>query len=105
MLNYIEKGLVGKRKIWQKEFISGEIYWIRYADLIGKIVFESSGSTKFRDAEALVIKRKQSVKEGSSLRLLSGLPIIPLMSLYRNMRSGLRGRKALGNLKYTSSSN
>jgi|SRR3990167_4473754 len=42
----------------------GEVYWIRYADLIGKIVFESSGSTKFKDAEALVIKRKQSVKEG-----------------------------------------
>lgn len=42
----------------------GNVYWIRYADLIGKIVFESSGSTKFKDAEALVIKRKQSVKEG-----------------------------------------
>ncbi len=42
----------------------GNVYWIRYADLTGKIVFESSGSTKFKNAEALIIKRKQSIKEG-----------------------------------------
>ncbi len=42
----------------------GNVYWIRYADLTGKIVFESSGSTKFKDAEVLLIKRKQSIKEG-----------------------------------------
>lgn len=42
----------------------GNVYWIRYADLYGKIVFESSGSTKFKDAEAIHIKRKQAVKDG-----------------------------------------
>lgn len=42
----------------------GNIYWIRYTDLIGKKVFESSGSTKFRDAETLLIKRKNDIKEG-----------------------------------------
>ncbi len=42
----------------------GNVYWIRYADLMGKIVFESSGSDKFRVAEAVLIKRKQAVKEG-----------------------------------------
>jgi integrase len=42
----------------------GNIYWIRYAGLDGKIIYESSGSTKFRDAEALLIKRKQVIKEG-----------------------------------------
>lgn len=42
----------------------GNIYWIRYAGLDGKIVFESSHSAKFRDAEALFIKRKQAIKEG-----------------------------------------
>jgi len=42
----------------------GNIYWIRYAGLDGKIIYESSGSTKFRDAEALLIQRKQSIKEG-----------------------------------------
>ncbi len=42
----------------------GNVYWIRYADLTGKIVFESSGSTKFRDAEILLLKRKQTIREG-----------------------------------------
>jgi len=42
----------------------GSIYWIRYAGLDGKTVFESSGSTRFRDAEALLIQRRQAIKEG-----------------------------------------
>jgi len=42
----------------------GNIYWIRYAGLDGRTVYESSGSEKFRDAEALLIQRKQSIKEG-----------------------------------------
>lgn len=42
----------------------GNIWWIRYAGLDGKIVYESSGSTKFKDAEALLIKRKAEIKEG-----------------------------------------
>lgn len=42
----------------------GRIYWIRYAGLDGKIIYESSGSDKFKDAEALLIQRKQAIKEG-----------------------------------------
>ncbi|MFZ6017797.1 MAG: tyrosine-type recombinase/integrase [Nitrospirota bacterium] len=42
----------------------GNVYWIRYAGLDGRIVFESSGSDKFGDAEALLIQRKQAIKEG-----------------------------------------
>jgi len=42
----------------------GNIYWIRYAGLDGKVIFESSGSDKFKDAEALLIQRKQAIKEG-----------------------------------------
>ncbi|MFO0752980.1 MAG: hypothetical protein U0411_06610 [Thermodesulfovibrionales bacterium] len=42
----------------------GSIFWIRYAGLDGKIVFETSGSNKFKDAETLLIKRKNSIKEG-----------------------------------------
>jgi len=45
-------------------FKRGSIYWIRYAGLDGQIIRESTGSTSFRDAEALLIKRKQMVKEG-----------------------------------------
>jgi integrase len=39
-------------------------YWIRYAGLDGRIVRESAETDKFRAAEALLIKRKQEIKEG-----------------------------------------
>ncbi|MBF0541235.1 MAG: site-specific integrase [Nitrospirae bacterium] len=42
----------------------GNVYWIRYSGLDGKTVYESSGSPKFREAEALLINRRQSIKEG-----------------------------------------
>ncbi len=42
----------------------GEIYWIRYAGIDGRIVRESSRSSKFRDAETLLIRRRQGIKEG-----------------------------------------
>lgn len=42
----------------------GNVYWIRYAGLDGRIIRESSGSDKFREAEALLIQRRNSIKEG-----------------------------------------
>jgi hypothetical protein len=39
----------------------GNVYWIRYVGLDGRIVFESSGSDKFRNAEALPIQRRQLI--------------------------------------------
>ena len=42
----------------------GNVYWVRYAGLDGRVIRESSGSSKFREAEALSIKRRQSIKEG-----------------------------------------
>jgi len=42
----------------------GNTYWIRYAGLDGRIIYESSGGDKFKDAEALLIQRKQAIKEG-----------------------------------------
>lgn len=42
----------------------GNIWWIRYAGLDGKIIYESSGSKSFKDAEALLIKRKAEIKAG-----------------------------------------
>lgn len=42
----------------------GKIYWIRYAGLDGKTVFESSGSTRFDDAQSLYISRKKSIDDG-----------------------------------------
>ena len=46
-----------------------KIFWIRYAGLDGRTVYESSGSTKFKDAEDLLIKRKQTIKEGKQPEL------------------------------------
>jgi integrase len=42
----------------------GEVWWIRYAGLDGRIVRESSGSTRFRNAEALLLQRRNDVKDG-----------------------------------------
>ncbi len=42
----------------------GNVWWIRYAGIDGRIVRESSGSTRFRDAEALLIQRRNDIKEG-----------------------------------------
>ena len=42
----------------------GNVYWIRYAGLDGRIVRESSGGIKFKEAEDLLIERKQSIREG-----------------------------------------
>ncbi|MBI4378421.1 MAG: site-specific integrase [Nitrospinae bacterium] len=42
----------------------GNIYWIRYAGLDGKIRFESGNSTSFRDAQDMLIQRKKEIMEG-----------------------------------------
>jgi integrase len=48
----------------------GNIYWIRYAGLDGKIIFESSHSTKYRVAETLHIDRKKTIKEGKQPEII-----------------------------------
>ena len=45
-------------------FKRGNVWWVRYAGIDGRIVRESSGSTRFRDAEALLIQRRNDIKEG-----------------------------------------
>ena len=42
----------------------GNVYWVRYAGLDGRIIRESSGSDKFREAESLLIKRRNDIKDG-----------------------------------------
>jgi integrase len=43
----------------------GRVWWIRYAGPDGKIRFESSRSSSFKGAQALLIERKKAVMEGS----------------------------------------
>lgn len=42
----------------------GQVYWIRYAGLDGKTVYESTKSTKFKDAEQKLIDRKKLISLG-----------------------------------------
>ena len=42
----------------------GNMYWIRYVGLDGRVIRESSGFTKFREAESLLIKKRNDIKEG-----------------------------------------
>jgi integrase len=44
----------------------GNIYWLRYSGLDGKTVYESSGSARFREAESLLVNRKQSIQQGKA---------------------------------------
>jgi hypothetical protein len=45
-------------------FKRGKTYWIRYAGIDGKVIRETSHSTKFKDAEKLLADRKQTISEG-----------------------------------------
>src|SRR3989339_45437 len=42
----------------------GNVYWIAYAGLDGKIIRETSRSDKFKDAETILIKKRQNIREG-----------------------------------------
>jgi len=42
----------------------GKTYWISYAGLDGRVIRESARSDKFKEAEALLTKRRQSVRDG-----------------------------------------
>ncbi len=50
------------RGIYQRKV--GGIYWIRYADLDGKIKYESTGSTNIEDAQDLLLDRKRAIRKG-----------------------------------------
>jgi integrase len=43
----------------------GNVYWIRYAGLDGKIIRESSHSDKFKEADNLLIQRRNEIKTGN----------------------------------------
>lgn len=59
----------------------GNVYWIRYAGLDGRTVFESSGSDKFRYAEALLIQRRQSIKEGKQPEARKKIPNVSFKAM------------------------
>jgi integrase len=54
-------------------FKRGNIYWIRYSDGF-KIIRESTKSTKFKDAEALLLARKKAISEGKEPEPIKRIP-------------------------------
>lgn len=76
----------------------GNVYWIRYAGLNGKTIFESSCSAKFREAEALLISRKQAVKEGKKPEIKS-LPNHTFRELAGKYLSWVNGRQKSAQVK------
>ena len=69
----------------------GNVYWICYADPFGKIRFESSRSSSFKDAQALLVERKKEVKDGISptpARQIANHSFLELADQYKAWGSG-----------------
>jgi integrase len=74
--------------IYQRK--EGGIYWIRYAGLDGKIKYESTGSTKFEDAQDLLLKRKYAIKDGKQpeLKKIANYTFNELVGKYQDWING-----------------
>lgn len=85
----------------------GNIYWIRYAGLDGRVVRESSGSDKFSKAQGLYIKRKDSIQEGKQpeIKRISNHTFNELVTEYtkwaERQRSFKQKEHIIGQLKET----
>lgn len=76
----------------------GNVYWVRYAGVDGRVVFESSGSDKFRNAESLLIQRRQGIKEGKQpeIKRIANHTFNELADNYENW---IEGRQASAKVK------
>lgn len=52
----------------------GTVYWVRYAGLDGKLIRESAKSSKFKDAEILLLERKKVIREGNEPEPIKKMP-------------------------------
>jgi len=52
----------------------GGVYWIRYAGLDGKIIFESTHSDRFKDAVTRLTDQKKSVRDGKQPDIKKKIP-------------------------------
>jgi integrase len=62
----------------------GIYWWIRYTSFDGRVIRESSKSSKVKDAEALLLQRKQAIREGNfpELKKISNCTFNELTSQY-----------------------
>lgn len=76
----------------------GDIWWIRYAGIDGRIIRTSSRSTKYGDAEMQLFRMKQAVKEG---KLPETVKIVnhTFEELAENYKAWVTGRQASASVK------
>jgi integrase len=74
----------------------GNVYWIRYSGLDGRIVRESTGSDKFKKAESLLLERKQGIKEGKmpEIKVIKNHTFKELCEEYRKWAERQRSYKS-----------
>jgi integrase len=76
----------------------GSKYWIRYAGLDGRIVFESSGSERFSDAQTLLINRQKAIKDGKQPEIKK-IANFTFKQLAEKYRSWIQGRHRSAQVK------
>jgi integrase len=75
-----------KKNLPKGIYLRGGVYWIRYAGINGKIVFESSRQgdrtgTKLKDAETLLHERKADVGRGKQPEIKKKIPNVTFKEL------------------------
>jgi|TARA_B100000959_G_scaffold65628_1_gene69741 integrase len=78
----------------------GNVYWIRYSGLDGKIRFESSFSKKFIVAQALLRGRKKKVDEGKEPLPIQRISNHSFKELAENYTELIRNQKSFNSKKY-----
>jgi integrase len=76
----------------------GNVYWIRYAGLDGKIVRESTGSRRFQDAETLLTARKKAIDDGKEPEIKK-IANYSFRELTERYLSWVKGRQRSANIK------
>jgi len=78
----------------------GNIWWIHYTGIDGRQIKESSRSKKVRDAEALLIQRKNQIQQGQQTEIMriQNYSFIDLATKYREFcqnQQGFRSKKSI----------
>ncbi len=76
----------------------GDTWWIRYADLTGKIIRKSSGSTRFSDAEIMLLNEKKLVSECKSPDFVR-IENYSFTELADKYKAWIKGRQSCADLK------
>lgn len=62
--------MIEKKKFSKGIYQRGNLLWLRYAGLDGKMIFEPTGTDKLKNAEALLHKRKAEIDSGKQPEII-----------------------------------